>query len=146
MGKCTKFSFALVGSKQIFLSCSLIHCLHSELLTLVWQIWFDVEGRRFTHLVILYYIHLITCSKNTLLLWYYLVLWWCESSYWSRAGQRGSCVLHGKQWGWSHVAAAAAVSGVWCDGGDTRSSSSEWRWSPKPSKTLQDTVTLEPFK
>lgn len=68
-----------------------------------------------------------------------LVTWWCGSSYWSRVGQQGSCALHGRRWGWSRVAAAAAAGGVWCAGGDTRSSSSEWRWSPKPSKTLQDT-------
>lgn len=71
-----------------------------------------------------------------------LVMWWCGSSYWSRVGQQGSCALHGRRWGWSRVAAAAAAGGVWCAGGDTRSSSSEWRWSPRPSKTLQDTNRL----
>ena len=59
------------------------------------------------------------------------------SSHWSRRAQRGSCVLPGKRWGWSRAAVAAAAAGVWCGGGDTRSSSSIWRWSPKPAKTLQ---------
>lgn len=59
------------------------------------------------------------------------------SSHWSRRAQRGSCVLPGKRWGWSRAAVAAAAAGAWCDGGDTRSNSSIWRWSPKPTKTLQ---------
>ena len=59
------------------------------------------------------------------------------SSHWNRRAQRGSCVLPGKRWGWSRAAVAAAAAGAWCGGGDTRSSSSIWRWSPKPTRTLQ---------
>lgn len=58
-------------------------------------------------------------------------------SYWSRRAQRGSCALPGRRWGWSRVAAAAAAAGVWCGGGDTHSSSSGWRWWPRPTRTLQ---------
>lgn len=116
MVKWTKFSllFSTILYSEVCLLTDLPSLCNS---TLVLQIWVHVQGRRFMP----------------------LVMWWSGSSYWSRVGQRGSCALRGRRWGWSRVAAAAAAGGVWCGGGDTRSSSSEWRWSPTPSKTLQDT-------
>lgn len=58
-------------------------------------------------------------------------------AYWSKRAQRGSCVLHGKQWGWSRAAVVAAVVCVWCGDDDIHSSSLKWRWLPTPTKTLK---------